>query len=84
MDSREDARPEPQGARLFEGRFVQTAATVGDVLTVTLDRDEHQFETGDPDGVKWMPRGTVLPAAGDWCAVMETSDGTWCVVVWTP
>jgi hypothetical protein len=71
---------------LYEATITSTATSVDDDVTVVI-RD---FDNGDRDfgPVAWMPRvdddgAPVYPAAGDWAAVAETLDGTWCVLVWT-
>lgn len=75
---------------LLYAEFLQTAASVDDVLTVKVPGyDEGEHAHGDPEGVVWMPRvddagDTVFPTAGDAAYVMEASDGRWVVLAWTP
>lgn len=69
-----------------EARFIDTATAPGDRLRVVIPvLDDGEFAYGEPDGVKWSPRpGPVYPTAGDWALVVESSEGTWCVLLWTP
>jgi hypothetical protein len=75
---------------LLYAEFLQTAASVNDVLTVRVPSyDEGEHSHGDPDGVVWAPRvddagEPVYPAEGDPAYVMEANDGRWVVIAWTP
>lgn len=66
----------------LEAIFVDTAATDTDHLHVTIaayDDGEHVFGP-----VKWAPIGETLPQAGDEALVIESNEGRWWAIAWSP
>ncbi len=42
------------------------------------------FDPEQGEDLRWMPRGTTLPAAGDECLVITTAEGDAWVAAWWP
>lgn len=66
----------------LEAIFTDTAADETDDLYVTIsgyDEGEHVFGP-----VKWSPIGETLPQIGDEALVIESNDGRWWVIAWSP
>lgn len=70
---------------VYEGRIVGTATDPADTLMATIGAFSDDLPVGDPEGVVWAPHeGPEYPADGDWCALVETDEGTWVVLAWKP
>lgn len=67
----------PQGHR---GVFLSAPASLTTKATVVLDHAEGvKFED-----VRWMPRGAVIPDAGDECLIVLDDEGDPWAVAWWP
>jgi hypothetical protein len=72
----------PEAPPPAEHGFVTTPpAALGDPFTVTVPSfsGEHHYEI-----TRWMPRGEVLPKAGDEVLVVKDERGEAWVVAWEP
>lgn len=73
------ARSDEQPAALLAGEILDTAAGAGDLVRVRLDGDRGQYV----GPMSFMPRGAVLPSAGDRALVaFESSSGDPWIVAW--
>lgn len=63
-----------------EGVIVSTPDTTTDLVHVAIPT----FDEDQSDALRWMPRGSNLPAIGDTCLVSFTQSGTAWVSAWWP
>ena len=79
MDDFLDAAPSAAAADLAEGVFAEDVAGASDPAWVVIPEFSAELREGP---CPWMPRGAVLPQAGDPCLV-ALMPAPW-VIAWHP
>lgn len=75
------ASDQPPDPTLFEATVVDDAAALDDQVRVRLVADEPTSFDGP---FPWMPRGALMPSAGDRALVGFSDQGAGWVVAWWP
>jgi hypothetical protein len=71
---------DPNGRTPVEGIVYSAPSGTTDLLNVVVP----SFDSDQVWQLRWMPRGSTLPAPGDHCLVVFTKDGTAWASAWWP
>lgn len=64
-----------------EGKVISSPATLADGVRVSIEESDHRFGYGP---CPWMPRGDILPQAGDRALLVMSDDNQPWVIAWWP